>query len=77
MAAVTVLVDPAIGSTMVREEHQTSMVTLGCVGQQVEGRIVVEKEVLGVTSLRADDIGSLDRVTTEKDREVQSHLENE
>ena len=64
------LVDPAIRSTVVGEEHQTSVVALRSVAQKIEGSIVVEQEVLGVASLRTDDIRSLEWVTAEEDREV-------
>ena len=70
MATISVLVDPAIRSAVVREEHETSVVTLRGVTQQIEGSIVVEQEVLGVASLRADDIRSLNRITAEEDGEV-------
>jgi len=70
VAAVSVLVDPAIRGTVVGEEHQTSVVTLRSIAQQIEGSIVVEQEVLGVASLRANDIRTLDRVTAEEDGEV-------
>jgi hypothetical protein len=72
VAAVSVLIDPTIRGTVVREEHQASVVALGGVSQQVESRVVVEQKVLGVASLRTNDIRSLDRITTEKDWEVKS-----
>lgn len=72
VAAVTVLIDPAIRSAMVRKEHQTSMVALRCVCEQIEGRIVVEQEVLGVASLGTDHVWSLDRVAAEEYWKVES-----
>lgn len=42
VAAVAVLVDPTIRGAVVREKHQTSMVSLGRVGQQIEGRVVIK-----------------------------------
>lgn len=35
--------------------------------QQIERRIVVEKKVIRSSPLAADDIGSLDGITTEED----------
>lgn len=70
MATISVLVDPAIGGTVVREEHQTSVVAFRSVSQKIEGSIIIEQEVLGVASLRADDIWSLNRITAEEDWEV-------
>lgn len=67
MAAVAVVVPPANGSAVVAEEHQTSVVALRCVCKEVEQRIVVGKEVLGVARLRADNIRSLNRITAKED----------
>jgi hypothetical protein len=72
VATISVLIDPAIRSTVIREEHQASVVALRSVAKKIKGSVVIEQEVLGVASLRADDIRSLDGVTTEEDREVES-----
>jgi hypothetical protein len=52
---------------VVAEEHQTSVVALRCVCEEVEQRIVVGKEVLGVARLRADNVRSLNRITAKED----------
>jgi hypothetical protein len=72
VAAVSVLVDPAIGCTVVRKEHQSGVVTLGCQTKKVKGRIVVEEEVLWVACLRANDVRTLDWVAAEEDLEISS-----
>ena len=38
-----------------------------CICQQVKGGIIVEKEITGVTGLRANDIGTLDGVAAKED----------
>lgn len=67
VAAVAVVEAPAYGSAVVAEEHETSVVALWCVAEQVKYRIIVEQEVLGITPLGPDDVGALDGVATEKD----------
>jgi hypothetical protein len=52
-----VLIDPAIRCTVVGEEHESGVVALRRGTEEIEGRIVVEEEVLGVASLRADTEG--------------------
>jgi hypothetical protein len=44
------------------------MVTLGRVCEQIEERVVVGKEVLGVSCLGADNVWSLNGIATEEDR---------
>ncbi len=73
LAAIAMLVDPPIGSTMIGEEHQTRMITLWCATKQVERGIVVEQEVLRVSCLRANDIRSLNWVAAEEDGKVQAN----
>jgi len=67
VATVSVLLGETIWSTVVTEEHHTSMVTFGCVGKEIEGGVVVRpEEVVGVAALRADDIGTLDGVAARR-----------
>jgi hypothetical protein len=72
VAAVAVLVDPAVGCAVVGEEHQTSVVAFGCQAEKVESRIVVEEEVLGVAGLGANDVRTLDWVAAEEDLKTTS-----
>ena len=67
MAPVTVLVDPAIRSAVVREEHQASVVALRSACEQVEDAVIVKQEVLGVAILGPNYIGPLNRVSAEED----------
>lgn len=73
VAAIAVIESPANGRAVVTEEHQTSVVALRCVRQEIKNGIVVYQEVGRVTSLRADHVGTLDGVTTEEDREVEAN----
>jgi hypothetical protein len=68
VAAVSVLVAPTFWGAMIAEEHETGMVTFWGVCEQVEQRIVIREEVLGVAGLRANDIWALDRVAAKEDR---------
>jgi len=61
------LVAPALGRSVVTEEHETGMVAFWGVCEQIEKRVVVGKEVLWVARLRSDDIWPLDWVTAEED----------
>ena len=72
MAAVAVKAAPALWCAVVGEEHHASMVTFWCVRKQVEGGIVVQQEVIGSSRLGANDVGTLDRITAEKDGEVEA-----
>ena len=67
VAAIAMVKPPTLRSTVVAEEHETSVVALWCVAEQVKYRIIVEQEVLGITPLGPDDVGALDGVATEKD----------
>ena len=40
----------------------------GCASQQVKGGIVIQEEVLWISGLRSNDIGTLNWVSAEKDR---------
>ena len=67
VAAVPVVETPALRCAVIAEEHETGVVGLGCVGEEVEEGVVVEEEVGGVAGLGADDVGALDGVATEED----------
>lgn len=69
----TMHVDPPLRRSVVTEEHEASMVALRSAAEQIEGRIVIEEEVLGVACLRADNVWSLDRITAEEYREVETN----
>jgi hypothetical protein len=73
VTSVAVVTMPPIGSTVVRKEHQTGVITFRRVGEQVEGCIVVKQEVIRTARLRADNIGTLDWVTAEEYREVETN----
>jgi hypothetical protein len=47
VAAVSVLVAPAFGGTMIAEEHETGMIALRSICEQIEERVIIGKEVLG------------------------------
>ena len=72
VAAIAVVESPANGCTVVTKEHQTSVVTLRCVCQEIKYGIVINQEVGRVTGLRADNVGTLDRITAEEDGEVEA-----
>jgi hypothetical protein len=61
------LVAPTLGRSVVTEEHETGMIAFWGVCEQIEQRIVVRKEVLGVARLRTDDVWPLNWVTAEED----------
>lgn len=67
VAAVAVVVGPAIRSTVVGEEHHTCVVGFGCEGEEIKEGVVVEEEVLGAAGLGADDIWALNWVSAEED----------
>jgi hypothetical protein len=52
---------------MIAEEHETGVVALRSVCEQIEERVIIGKEVLGVTGLRANDIWALDWVAAKED----------
>ncbi len=58
---------------MVTEEHHASMVAFGRVCQQIEQGVVVEEKILWVTGLRANDVRTLNGITTEEDGKVQAN----
>lgn len=67
VASVAVVEAPAVWCSVVGEEHETSMVRLRHVGEEIKQRVVIEEEVLRVALLRADNIGALNGVAAEKD----------
>jgi len=73
VATIAVVVGPSLRCTVVTEEHDTGMNRFGGVAEQIECGIVVEQEVTGVACLGTDNIGSLDRVAAEEDREVEAN----
>jgi hypothetical protein len=66
VASVSVVKPPSLGSAVITEEHQTSMVSLRSAAKEVKDAIVVEQEVLGIAVLRPNDIWALDRVSAEE-----------
>jgi len=56
---------------VVTEEHETGVVSLGGVGEEVEQGVMVQQEVVRVSGLRPNDIRTLDRITAEEDGKVQ------
>ncbi|MBA7490548.1 hypothetical protein ES702_01086 [subsurface metagenome] len=69
MAAVAVEV-PAVRMSAVREEHGSRVVRFRDVGEEIEGRVVVDEEGLGVSALTSDVVGALHGVSDEEDRPV-------
>lgn len=63
VASVAMIAAPSLRRAVVAEEHETDMVRLGCVGEEVK-QIVVQQEVLWVALLGADHIGPLNWITT-------------
>jgi hypothetical protein len=57
---------------MITEEHETGVVTLWGVRQQIEDSVVIWKKVPWVTGLRSDYVWALDGIAAEKDREVKT-----
>jgi len=57
---------------MITEEHETGVVTLWGVCQQIEDSVVIGKKVPWVTGLRSDYVWALDGIAAEKDREVKT-----
>jgi hypothetical protein len=72
VASVAVVKPPSLGSAMITEEHQTSMVSLRSAAKQIKDAIVIEQEVLGIAVLGSNDIWALDRVSAEEDGLVKS-----
>ena len=72
VAAVAVVVAPADGGAVVGEEHETGVVALGVVAEEVKGGFPVEEEVAWVAVLRPDHIGTLDGVAAEEDGKVET-----
>lgn len=68
VAAVAMVEAPSLGCTVITEEHESGVISLWGVGEQIEESIVVQKEVGWVAILGADDIWSLDRITAEEHR---------
>lgn len=58
---------PSPRGAVITEEHHTGVVGLGNVGEEIEGTVVVQQEILRVALLRANNIGALDRITAEED----------
>ena len=73
MAAVAVVVPPALRRAMIGEEHQSSMVSLGCVGEQIERSVVIQQEVVWTTGLRADHVWALNGVSAEENGEIEAY----
>lgn len=73
VATIAVVVGPSLRCTVVTEEHHTGVNRFGGVAEQIECGIVVEQEVTRVACLGTDNIGSLDRVAAEEDREVEAN----
>lgn len=73
VATVAVIETPTLRSAVVAKEHETSVVALRSVAEQVEDTVIVEEEVLGIAILRSDDIGTLNGISAEKDGEVQPY----
>lgn len=67
VATIAVVKAPSYGSSVVTEEHETSMITLRCACKQVKDTVVVEQEVLGVAVLGSNDVGARNGVSAEKD----------
>ena len=67
VASVAVVKPSSIGSAVITEEPQTSMVSLRSAAKQVKDAVVVEQGVFGIAVLRSYDIWALDRVSAEKD----------
>lgn len=72
VATVAVIEAPSLGCAMIAEEHETSVIALGSVSEQVEDAIIVEEEVLGVSMLRTNDVWALDGVTAEEYGEIEA-----
>lgn len=66
VASVTMRSTPAIGGSMVGEEHYPSMLGLWDIGQEVEQRVIVKQEVLRIALLGPDYVGALDRIAIEE-----------
>lgn len=72
VASVTMRSTPAIGGSMVGEEHYPSMLGLWDIGQEVEQRVIVKQEVLRIALLGPDYVGALDRIAIEENGPVQT-----
>lgn len=72
VTSITVVEAPAHRCTVVAKEHQTRVIGLRSVTQEIKQSVLVEQEVLRVTPLRADDIRSLNRVSAEENGEVEA-----
>ena len=68
IAAVPVVRTPFLRSTVVAEEHETSVVALRIASKQIEDAVVVEQEVLGVAVLGSNDVWTLNEVLAKEDR---------
>lgn len=66
MAAISVIKAPALGSSVIAEEHEAGVVGLRGVGEQIKEGIKIEEKVPGVTTLRANHIGTLNGISTEE-----------
>ena len=62
-----------VGRGVIRQEHHTSMLTLGDVGEEVKPGVKVEQETLGISLLRSNVVGTLEGVSDEEDGEVKAY----
>lgn len=60
------------GSSVVGQEHQTSVVGLGNVGEEIKPSVVIEQERFRVSLLRSDIVRTLERIPDEEDGKVQA-----
>lgn len=72
VASIAVVVAPAVGSTVIAEEHYARMIGFRSQGEQIEEGVIIQKKVLGITVLRADHVGALDRITAEENGPVET-----
>lgn len=72
MATKTRVIPPTNRSAVIREEHHAGMIGLRNIGQKVENGIPINEEVLGVSLLAANNIGTLDGVTAEENWPVKT-----
>lgn len=67
VTSVAVVEAPAVGGSVVTEEHEACVVGFGGVGEEVKEGVVVQEEVGWVAILGADDVWSLNGITAEED----------
>lgn len=73
MTSVSTHEAPSNGRSVIGEKHQSSVLGLGDIGEEVEPGIVVDGAALGVALLRANIVGAHKRVSDEEDRPIETN----